>query len=54
MILLIIYNIAIIYALYKTNQKKNIYYNNYQQCLRALAEQDPELKKYLEGEEYDI
>lgn len=33
-------------ALYKTNKKKKIYYNNYQQCLRALADNDPKLAEY--------
>ena len=28
-------------------EKLDIYYNNYQQCLRALKENDPELAKYL-------
>ena len=48
MIALLIYNIVLIYALYRPNQKKNIYYNNYQQCLRALSESEPKLKEYLE------
>ena len=46
LILAIIYGILII-ALYKSNQKKKIYYNNYQQCLRALADSDPKLAEYL-------
>ena len=29
-------------------QKLDIYYNNYHQCLRALKENDQELKEYLE------
>lgn len=29
-------------------QKLDIYYNNYKQCLRALKENDQELKEYLE------
>lgn len=28
-------------------EKLDIYYNNYQQCLRTLKENDPELAKYL-------
>lgn len=48
MTLLLIYNAVLIYALYKSNQKKKIYYNNYQQCLRALSYNDPKLKEYLE------
>ena len=48
MIALLIYNTVLIYALYRANQKKKIYYNNYQQCLRALSESDPKLKEYLE------
>lgn len=46
LILMIIYSVLII-ALYKSNQKKKIYYNNYQQCLRALADNDPKLAEYL-------
>lgn len=51
MIALLIYNIVLIYALYRANQKKKIYYNNYQQCLRALSDSDPKLKAYLESKE---
>lgn len=29
-------------------KQRNIYYNNYQQCLIALSEVDPSLKDYLE------
>ena len=47
MIWIIPYSLLII-ALYRANKKKKIYYNNYQQCLRALAESDPKLKEYLE------
>lgn len=42
-----IFEIILIYALYKTNQKKKIYYNNYKQCLRALTDNDPKLAEYL-------
>ena len=28
-------------------EKLDVYYNNYQQCLRALKDQDPKLAKYL-------
>lgn len=45
-IIAIIYSLLVI-ALYKTNQKKKIYYNNYQQCLRVLANSDPSLAEYL-------
>lgn len=52
MTLLSIYNgileAVLIYSLYRENQKKKIYYNNYQQCLRALSETDPKLKEYIE------
>ena len=44
---LLIYNIVLIYALYRANQKKKIYYNNYQQCLRTLSDSDPKLAEYL-------
>lgn len=44
---LLIYNAILIYALYKSNRKKKIYYNNYKQCLRALADNDPKLAEYL-------
>lgn len=47
MILIFIYNAVLIYALYKSNQKKKVYYNNYKQCLRALADNDPKLAEYL-------
>ena len=46
-IIAIIYSLLVI-ALYKVNQKKKIYYNNYQQCLKALADSDPSLAEYLE------
>ena len=42
-----IFEVILIYLLYKANKKKDLYYNNYQQCLRALKENDPELAKYL-------
>ncbi len=48
--ILLIYNIILIYLLYKSDKKKKIYYNNYKQCLRALADRDPMLKAYLEKE----
>lgn len=44
-----IFEIILIYALYKTNRKKKIYYNNYKQCLRALADSDPKLAEYLKS-----
>lgn len=47
MIWIILYSLLVT-ALYKSNKKKKIYYNNYQQCLRALAESDPKLAEYLE------
>ncbi len=47
MIWIILYSLLII-ALYKSNKKKKLFYNNYQQCLRALTESDPKLKEYLE------
>lgn len=47
MIWIILYSLLVI-ALYKSNKKKKLYYNNYQQCLRALAESDPKLAEYLE------
>lgn len=47
MIWIIPYSLLII-ALYKSNKKKKLYYNNYQQCLRALADSDPKLAEYLE------
>ena len=47
MIWIIPYGLLVI-ALYKSNKKKKLYYNNYQQCLRALAESDPKLAEYLE------
>ena len=43
-----IFEALLIYWLYKANKKKALYYNNYQQCLRALSESDPKLKAYLE------
>ena len=44
-----IFEIILIYALYKTNRKKKIYYNNYKQCLRALADNDHKLAEYLKS-----
>ena len=44
----LIFEAILIYLLYKANQKKKLYYNNYHQCLRALGEYDPKLKEYLE------
>lgn len=43
-----IFEVILIYLLYKANKKKDLYYNNYQQCLRSLSESDPKLKEYLE------
>lgn len=43
-----IFEVILIYLLYKANKKKDLYYNNYQQCLRTLSESDPKLKEYLE------
>ena len=43
-----IYEVALIYLLYKANKKKDLYYSNYKQCLMALSESDPKLKEYLE------
>lgn len=45
--LLIIIIAVLIYIIYKLNQKRKIYYNNYQQCLRALADSDSKLAEYL-------
>ena len=42
-----IFEVMLIYLLHKANKKKNLYYNNYQQCLRALSESDPKLAEYL-------
>lgn len=44
--IVIMYSLLIV-ALYKSNKKKKIYYNNYQQCLRALADSDSGLEEYL-------
>lgn len=35
--------------LYRVNQEKKIYYNNYRNCLLALGSLDPKLKEYLES-----
>lgn len=43
-----IFEVILIYLIYKSNKKKDLYYNNYQQCLRALSESDSKLKEYLE------
>lgn len=45
--ILILIIVALIYTLYKNYKKTKIYYNNYQQCLRALADSDPKLAEYL-------
>lgn len=47
MIWIIPYSLLVI-ALYQANKKKKLYYNNYQQCLKALADSDPKLAEYLE------
>ena len=44
----LLFEVMLIYLLYKANKNKDLYYNNYQQCLRALSESDPKLKEYLE------
>ena len=36
--------------LYKVNMDKNVYYSNYKNCLRALADCDKDLNEYLEKE----
>lgn len=41
---------CLLIKLYKTNKQKNIYYSNYQNCLRALKEYDPKLSEYLSKE----
>ena len=38
----------------RTIKQRNIYYNNYKQCLMVLSESDPELKKHLEGKDEKI
>lgn len=42
---------CLIIKLYRINQDKKIYYHNYQSCLMALGEYDPQLKTYLESRE---
>lgn len=39
---------CLLIRLYQISQKNKIYYNNYQQCLKALSDFDPKLKEYLE------
>ena len=36
--------------LYQVSKEKKIYYSNYKNCLRALADYDKDLKAYLEKE----
>lgn len=49
--MVIIYLILIITVLgtmlYQEKKRSKIYYNNYQQCLRALADTDPSLAEFL-------
>ena len=42
---------CLLIKLNRTIKQRNIYYNNYKQCLMVLSESDPELKRYLEGKD---
>lgn len=49
--IIIAYSIFITIKCYDFYKKYKINYSNYQNSLKALAEYDPELKKYLEHQE---
>lgn len=46
--LLIIYSIVVTYTCFKLMKENKIYYSNYRNTLKALAEYDRELARYLE------
>lgn len=48
-ILLLLFGIGMTGMYFDLRHKYKIVYSNYQNCLRALAENDPELKKYIEN-----
>ena len=45
---------CLLIKLNRTIKQRNIYYNNYKQCLMVLSESDPELKRYLEEKDENI
>ena len=47
--ILIVHAIVITVLYIRKNESNKTNYSNYQNCLRALAENDPELKKYIEN-----
>lgn len=49
--LLIIYSVVVTYTCFKLMKENKIYYSNYKNALKALAEYDKELARYLESKE---
>lgn len=51
LIILSIFTMAVlVYDLIKTKKENKNLYNNYQTALKILADYDPKLKEYLEGQ----
>lgn len=46
---IILFGLGMTVMYFDLRHKYKIMYSNYQNCLRALAENDPELKKYIEN-----
>lgn len=46
--LLIIYSVILTVKYFKLKELNKINYSNYQNCLRALADTDPDLANYLD------
>ena len=46
--LLIIYSVILTIKYFKLKELNKINYSNYQNCLRALADTDPDLANYLD------
>lgn len=46
---ILLFGIGMTGMYFDLRHKYKIMYSNYQNCLRTLAENDPELKKYIEN-----
>ena len=49
--ILVIYGVVVTYTCFKLMKENKIYYSNYKNTLKSLAEYDKELAKYLENKE---
>lgn len=49
MISILLFGIGMTGMYFDLRHKYKVMYSNYQNCLRALAENDSELKKYIEN-----